>query len=240
MKQKIITALTVVTITATAALADVTVVNIKGKAQFKAGNQWAFLAPGMRLAKGAKISTGANSDVVLNVNGDTIVIRQLSLIKIDENILNAKESNTTIGLKRGGINAKIARDRKVKTSFKVSTPVATSSVRGTQEEISFGPGFGMKILVIEGEIGAEGKNGSSNVVKGKLVYKHGSHKGGPDFIASNLKDGSTGKSPSYLTDDEKKHMDGSTDLFNGPDEGSSRASNSKAGASVSGTLIFVP
>ena len=98
----------------------------------------------MKLAQGTKISTGVNSNVVLNINGDEITIRQMTMIKIEENSLSTTESNTKIGLKRGGLNARVAKLKTLKTSFKISTPVATSSVRGTWEEVFYGPGMGMQ------------------------------------------------------------------------------------------------
>lgn len=198
--------------------AEVTVVSIKGNARYKAGNQWLPLAPGIKLAEGTKISTAVRSEVALKVNGDDLIVRQMTMIKIEQNLLSANQSNSTIGLKRGGLNAKIARDRKVKTSFKVSTPVATSSVRGTWEEISYGPGMGMVIKVIEGEILAENRFGASNLVRGRLEYRQDNHRSAPGHVGGNLRDGARGESSWYLTDDEKKYMDSSSDAFNTPDD----------------------
>jgi hypothetical protein len=206
----------IIFIFASHSFADVTVTSIKGQAKHKVGNQWLDLTPGMKLAQGTKVSTGINSNVVLNINGDTITIRQMSMIKIEENSLSTTESNTKIGLKRGGLNARISKLKTLKTSFKVSTPVATSSVRGTQEEIFYGPGTGMMVKVLEGEIFTENRFGANNFIRGRLEFKQNNHKSSPNNIAGNLIDETKGGLVGNLTDEERQYLELSSDLPNTP------------------------
>lgn len=198
--------------------AEVTVTSVKGQAKYKTGNQWLNLAQGIKLAEGTKISTGANSSVVLNINGDTVTIRQMSMIKIEENSISNVESNTRIGLKRGGLNARISKLKTLRTNFRISTPVATSSVRGTEEEVSYGPGMGMIVKVIDGEILALNRFGLSNRLRGKLEYKQENHKSTPDDVNSSRREGSRGGLINNLTLDEKNYMEFSSDLFITPDQ----------------------
>jgi hypothetical protein len=164
------------------AFAVITVEQISGKAAFKEGQQWKPLSVNQKLEVGTKISTGTNSSVVLNIDGNKVTIRQLSMVRINHNMTNAEESNTNLGLKYGAINAKVKKIAAIRTQFKISTPVATSSVRGTEEEVSFGPQSGMIVKVLEGTVGTENSNGISNLVKGKLIFQIKTDKARPEFL----------------------------------------------------------
>lgn len=150
--------------------AAIRVVSVKGQAAFKTGNQWNQLRSGMGLPVGAKVSTGADSTVVLKIDDHTVTIKPLSMMKIYENSVKKEERNTRIGLRRGSIRARVSREKRIRTTFKVSTPVATSSVRGTEEEISYGPNNGMVVRVIEGNVWGANKNGIRKIVKGRLKF----------------------------------------------------------------------
>jgi hypothetical protein len=206
----------IILIFSTASFAEITVTSIKGQARYKTANQWVDLKSGMKLAQGTKISTGVNSSIVLDINGDTITIRQMTMIKIEENMLSTTESNTKIGLKRGGLNVRVAKLKTLKTSFKVSTPVATSSVRGTWEDVTFGPNRGMIVKVLEGEVFTENNFGANNLIRGRLEFKQENHKSSPGNIAGNLMDDSKGGLVGNLTDEEKQYIQTSSDLINTP------------------------
>jgi hypothetical protein len=203
-------------LTISSSFAETTVTSVKGQAKYKTGNQWIDLKTGMKLAQGTKISTGVNSTVVLNINGSEVTVKQMTMIKIEESMQNSSESNTTIGLKRGSLNARVAKLKTLKTSFKISTPVTTSSVRGTWEDFSFGPGMGAKIIVLEGVILAENNHGAGNLVRGKLEFTQGNHSSMPGNIAGNLIDGTKGGLVGNLTDAEKQYIQLSSDLINTP------------------------
>jgi hypothetical protein len=198
--------------------AEITVTSVKGQAKYKTGNQWAALTQGIKLNEGSKISTGINSNVVLNINGDTITVKQMSMVKVEENSISSTESNTRLGLKRGGLNARISKLRTLKTSFKITTPVATSSVRGTEEEVFYGPGMGMIIKVIEGEILAQNHFGASNLLRGRLEYRHGSNSSKPNDVNSSRQEGSRGGLLNILTPEEENYMNTSSDIFVIPDQ----------------------
>ncbi|MFH0976214.1 MAG: FecR domain-containing protein [Spirochaetota bacterium] len=197
-----------------ASFAEVTVTSVKGQAKYKTGNQWLDLAPGAKLAQGTKISTGVNSSVVLNINGDTVTVRQMTMLKIEENALSTKESSTKIGLKRGGLNARISKVKTLRTNFRISTPVATSSVRGTEEEVFYGPGTGMLVKVLEGEILTMNRLGFNNHIRGRLEFRQDNHKSSPGNIAGNLIDETKGGLVGNLTDEEKQYLGLSSDLIN--------------------------
>jgi len=156
----------------TAALhAEISVIKVEGSAAYKEGTKWIPMKTGQKLAEGVKISTGANSyaDIMLNSKNHTIRIKPFTLIQIFSKD-SKTETDTHIGLKRGGIMAKVPRENNVKTIFKVSSPIATSSVRGTEENISYGPDTGMIIEVIKGVVEGRNNLGRSNMLSGRQKF----------------------------------------------------------------------
>ncbi|MCU0849226.1 MAG: FecR domain-containing protein [Spirochaetes bacterium] len=168
--------------------AEIVVQSVKGQASYKAGNQWVPLQNMMRLQEGAKISTGPSSTVVLKINKHTLTVRPLTMIKVAESRDTADSSNTRIGLRRGMVRASVDRDKRVKTVFKVSTPVATSSVRGTEEIISYGPGLGMVIRVIQGDVEGNNTNGANKYLTGRLIYRQKSGTPYPEPLLADVID----------------------------------------------------
>ncbi|MBN1500104.1 MAG: FecR domain-containing protein [Spirochaetes bacterium] len=164
--------LTVILLSAADLFGAITVVSVKGTVAFKNGNAWAPLRANQTIQEGTKISTGANSYAVISLNkfNHRVEIKPLTMLQVfskDNNV----SSNSNINLKRGKIQVNVPKDKNVKTVFKVSTPVATSSVRGTIEEVSYGRSFGMKVRVIEGIIEAENRLGKKAIISGNLVFQ---------------------------------------------------------------------
>lgn len=156
----------------TAALhAEISVIKVEGSAAYKEGNRWAPLKTGQKLAEGVKVSTGANSyaDIKLNSQNHTIRVKPFTMIQVFSKETKT-DTNTHIGLKRGGIMAKVPREGKVKTIFKVSSPIATSSVRGTEENISYGPDTGMIIEVVKGVVEGTNSLGRSSILSGRQKF----------------------------------------------------------------------
>lgn len=151
--------------------AEITVQKVEGSAAYKEGNKWVPLRNGQKLAEGVKVSTGANSyaDIKLNSQNHTIRVKPFTMIQVFSKETKT-DTNTHIGLKRGGIMAKVPREGKVKTIFKVSSPIATSSVRGTEENISYGPDTGMIIEVVKGVVEGTNSLGRSNTLSGRQKF----------------------------------------------------------------------
>lgn len=174
------------------AWAEITVISVKGEVSYKTGPEWRKpLAPGMKLQEGVKINTGVRSEAVLKINDNLMTIKPLTMIKVYENVLTKDVSRTRIGLRRGSVQAKINRKENMNTSFQVATPVATSSVRGTEELISYGPGKGMVVRVIEGHVGNENWNGVQREIAGRLVFRQRPDRGDPESIYAGLRDEAT-------------------------------------------------
>ncbi len=153
--------------------AAITVVSVKGEALYSDGGAYKPLQKGMQLKEGTKVQTGAKSQAVLDIDGHIVTLKALTLIKVYKNIAKKDESTNSLGLAYGNVNAKVKRLPQVKTSFLITTPVATSSVRGTEQNTSFGPGFGMQVTVPEGQLIVQ-SDGENKKVSGNLEYSKGS------------------------------------------------------------------
>jgi hypothetical protein len=156
---------------AATARAAILVVSTKGEVAFQTGGQWSPVSKGQTLAEGTKISTGLNSGAVLNIDGSLVTVKPLTSIKIYKSSVNPQTRQTSIGLQFGTVQAKINKVDKVKTQFNISTVVATSSVRGTEEIVTYGSSSGMKIEVVEGTIQAHNPGGVSNSVTGRQSFR---------------------------------------------------------------------
>lgn len=220
-------------------ISDVRVIDISGTAAYKDQRQWKAMKKGQTLKEGTKISTGARSSVQLKIDNATVTIRQLSMVRINRNLVTGGSTSTNLGLRYGKINARIDRIKKLRTDFRISTPVATSSVRGSEKEISSGPGWGTQIRVFHGEIGASTKLGTSNILrKGMLFHlKPGSPRPSPLLLAMWRKY-ITRVNPDDLTDEEKQILERFGDDLWLNFEDPQFTSNPRANARVNLQIIF--
>jgi len=168
--------------------AEIKVLKVKGTVAYKTGRSWSPLSAGMDLPEGVKVSTGANSSAVLRLNSlnHTITIRPYTVIQVFSRT-DSKKSDTNVGLKRGNIVVKVPKNKKVKTVFKVTTPIATSSVRGTAEDIFYGHRAGMIVRVLEGEIEGMNSLGRKKYLKGRQVFRQKKGESAPWFILADVR-----------------------------------------------------
>lgn len=207
--------------------AEITVIKVEGSAAYKEGTKWIPLKTGQKLPEGVKVSTGANSSAELKLNSvnHTVKIKPLTMIQVFSKETKT-DTNTHIGLKRGGVVAKVPREGKVKTIFKISSPIATSSVRGTEEDNHFGPARGMKIKMLKGEADGKNRNGQSKRLYGRLQFKQGTDSPKPENPLSDVKNGSLIQvSGNGLTPDELAAMQYSSDITGSPDDNASLIDN---------------
>ncbi|HNX60949.1 MAG TPA: FecR domain-containing protein [Spirochaetota bacterium] len=170
MKKSFILTILVILASGAYVRAAVLVVSVKGEAAYQAGSQWKPLMKGQTIAEGTRVSTGVNSLAVLNIDGSMVTVKPMTSIKIYRNMADSASRETSLGLQYGAVKAKIDKTAKVRTRFNITTPVATSSVRGTEELVSYGPSKGMTVRVLEGIIGAFNREGVSNTVSGRQTF----------------------------------------------------------------------
>ena len=225
--KKILIMTTIFLFFTTLAYSEVRVLKVKGKVSYKTSGYWKTLRNGMVLKRGTKVSTSFRSWAILKINNRSYVrVKPLSLIKVYTNSYRTIKSkryryraSTHIGLRRGGIRAKISRNKRIKTIFKVSTPIATSSVRGTYEEVTYGPEKGMVIKVLEGSILGKSLNGLSRILKKGLVFRVRSGDSAPVPIIAYIKNKSiiVIHDPNISSDESNSHNYHGEDVVNSTD-----------------------
>ncbi len=189
---------------ASMAFAEIRVISVKGDAAYKKSGKWLNLRKGQKLGDGTLISTGAGSRAVLAVDKSMLRVKQLTTMKVYAHKITKKGSNTHVGIKYGSINARIKRVGKLKTRFKVSTPVATSSVRGTEENIFYGVRTGMLVHAPSGTVWAGNNKGVFTRLTGDRKFNLPAGKGAPRPLLWWLQDKSwIPIYPDNLTDAEK-------------------------------------
>lgn len=203
---------------AVSAFAEIRVISVKGTASYKAGGAWVPLGAGVALAPGTKVSTGVRSRVEIRINRHTVTVEPLTIMKISESTETYKSSTTRIGLRRGAIRTNVARDARIKTVFKVSTPVATSSVRGTRQFTRSGPTMGDSTIVLQNVVQVEGLNSGPQLISGDLKGDQKSDKGGSESPISGMKGTLVQARPQILSPDELEAFQllGDDFMFYGP------------------------
>lgn len=107
--------------------------SITGKVQvLKSGVPWAPAEVGDVLAAGDVISTGFKSSAVLTIGKSVIKVNPLSRLTIEQLFTSSKGDVSSVYLDVGSIRANVKSEVNKRVGFKVKTPVAVASVRGTQ------------------------------------------------------------------------------------------------------------
>ena len=139
--------------------ARITVVSTHGEAAYRdeKTGKWVQLQAGVELKEGVRISTGLNANLVLNISGNRVTVGPLSMMMVQENQLISGTQATQINMRRGEMVADVTKGEKIRTVFKVSTPVVTSAVRGTTQKVETGP-TGTTVQVTDGSVRVDSKN----------------------------------------------------------------------------------
>ena len=82
------------------------------------------------------ISTGFKSELTLKIDGSVITVKPMTRLTIEEIAAKNETVSSEVYLNVGSVKADVKPASTKKVEFKVKTPVATASVRGTSGEIS--------------------------------------------------------------------------------------------------------
>ncbi len=189
---------------AIAASAEIKVISVTGSAAYKVGNKWVPLKTGLLLAVGTKVSTGARSRVEIKINKHTVTVEPLTMMKISESKESESSSTTELGLRRGAVKTVIDTDKKVKTIFNVSTPVATSSVRGSAQFVRNTPGFRMDVKILSHNVQVQGLTGGAKLLSGDLQFTQKPGKGGDEGALAGQQDFVSQTAPKFVTPEEQQ------------------------------------
>ena len=107
------------------------VMAVSGKAEVQKGEEWVALAVGDKVGKGSVISTGFKSELLLRINSSNITMGSLTRLTIEQLLQNNSANKTSLFIDSGKVNVEVNKTSGKREDFKVSSPIATASVRGT-------------------------------------------------------------------------------------------------------------
>jgi len=110
-----------------------------GKVEIQDSNnpgKWLPLEIGSTLGKGSIIQTGFKSEAELQIKGTTISLAPLSRLTFEQLVQKDKKDETKVYLDTGSIKTSVKKTEDRSVGFKVRSPVATASVRGTVLEVT--------------------------------------------------------------------------------------------------------
>ena len=113
--------------------AEATVKSLTGKVEIQesGASEWKTAVQGQKIEPGTIISTGFNSNAVLNLGSSEIFIKPLTRISINELMETGSVVKTDLNLKLGKVTADVKTTEGLKNDFTLRTPVSTAAVRGT-------------------------------------------------------------------------------------------------------------
>ena len=138
-----------------AAVLTATVTEVAGKVECKLpGTNWRAAKTGDVLPAGSLISTGFKSTAILKTESATLTVKPVTRLTIEELIKSEGTTKTQMFLMTGRVRAEVTPKEGEKADFKVKSPTATASVRGTGFEFD-----GQNLLVDHGAVQFESETG---------------------------------------------------------------------------------
>lgn len=119
----------------------------KVKVKYDGDKSWSKIAVGQELPDNTLVSTGFNSQIVLDLGNSTLDVLPLTRMTIAEISESSDTLKTSLILQGGKIKADVGKVEGKMNDFLIKSPVATASVRGTAFEFS-----GNTLTVIRGEV----------------------------------------------------------------------------------------
>ncbi|MBI4180241.1 FecR domain-containing protein [bacterium] len=119
--------------------------------QPRATADWVKATPGMSIKSGDQINSGIDGSALLKFANSVTEIKPLTQFVVGRAIESGNEFQTELFLSVGKIVSKADQVGGKTNRFTVTTPTAVAGIRGTQQEISFGEGFGTECKIQDGE-----------------------------------------------------------------------------------------
>lgn len=151
MKARPIILATLIALGATAAWAEeayATFSEVSGKVEFQvSGGAWKPAKIGDKVHAGDIVSTGFKSTAILAIDKTTIAVKAITRMTLKDLVKTAGGTSTTLYLLSGRIKADVPPQPGQTQDFKVTSPTATASVRGTSFEFD-----GVNLVVDRGSV----------------------------------------------------------------------------------------
>jgi len=161
MKSFIIASIILAAVASGAAYSQATIKEVRGKVEVRAAgaSAWSPAAPGMSLARGAIVSTGFNSQALLDLGASTVTVRALTRMTLEELIVKEGSASTSLNLRVGKLRADVKSEAGLAQNFKVKSPISTAAVRGTAFDFD-----GDSLEVIRGAVAFSNSLGQTRTV----------------------------------------------------------------------------
>lgn len=141
---------------------EAVVAETQGKVEVKqGGGDWAPAKVGDVLKDGALISTGFKSTATLKLGEDTLTVKPVTRLSLDELVKTAGGTRTKLFLTVGRVRAEVNPSKRQNVEFSIKSPTATASVRGTGFETD-----GVNLVVLHGLVQLENNFGGVRKVGG--------------------------------------------------------------------------
>ena len=132
MKRALLIALVLACAVTFSVSAQAVVKEFAGKVEVKvAGGDWKPVDLQMVVPKGASVSTGFNSKLVLQIGSTTLTVRPLTRMLLEEIVKKENTQTTSLVLTVGKVRADVKSTEGERTDFKLKGPASTAAVRGT-------------------------------------------------------------------------------------------------------------
>jgi len=140
---------------------------VNGKVEYQTGSDtWKPARPGDKVGKGVVISTGFKSTAVLMIGKSSISIKPLTRMTLEDIVKTEGGTQSQLFLLAGRVKADIPPQPGQTTEFKVKSPTATASVRGTGFEFD-----GVNLIVEHGTVQLMTATGQTRMVgAGEFSY----------------------------------------------------------------------
>ncbi len=104
-----------------------------GKVEVKLpGSEWQPVVLNMTVPKGALVSTGFGSRLVLEIGLTRLKVSPLTRMLLEEVVKKESTNSTSLSLKVGKVNAVVKAAPGERSEFTLKGPASTAAVRGTQ------------------------------------------------------------------------------------------------------------
>lgn len=111
-----------------------TVVSVKGKVEVSRDGQWISLKAGDSVLENELLSTGFSSEAKLKYKGSLIQLGPVTRAKVTEMSSSTGKEKVSLYLNTGAVRSKVEHTKETRVDYKINTPVAVASVRGTDFE----------------------------------------------------------------------------------------------------------
>lgn len=142
--------------------------DVKGRVELKVpGGVWTPAAAGTALGKDTVVSTGFNSQAVVALGESVLTIKPLTRLTLEDIARQEGSETVRLYLLAGRVRAEVRPPIGGETDFKVKSPSATASVRGTAFDFD-----SVNLDVSDGVVSLAGSSGGPavQVAEGETSY----------------------------------------------------------------------